>query len=288
MRSIAMRAAVGLLLALSASAALTVVTQRCSHLGSSLGSLLGTPACAAEEKQRPAETAEQIARAQELLELLDASNKLEVKSAIEELGKLRTQSARDILVKYIKKSKNVVWGTYAIRALGWSGNKEAVDFLCGKEGVRAKNVLLAEASCQALVAIGDKRAIPTLIEATKSKKVVVTRAAIKAVVRLDRGAEGLADLMIKMAKRKESQVREAVADAMSSLSDERVIEPLIKMATRDGNSLVRLQACRSLGSLRASEARAAMEVVAKKDKSMEVRAAARTALGQIPATAGGK
>ena len=243
------------------------------------------PARAAEGKdgdKRPAETAEQIARAQELLKMLDASNKMDVKSALEDLGRLRTQSARDILVKYIKKSKNAEWSTYAINALGWAGNKEAVDFLCGKKGVRAKNVLIAAESCRALVSIGDKRAIPTLIEATKNKKVVVTRAAIKAVVQLDRSAPGLADLMLKLAKRKESQIREAVAEAMATLADDRVIEPLIKMATRDGNSIVRLRACRSLGALRAPSARSALEKVAKKDKSADVRRAAREALGKIP------
>jgi len=260
MRTMAFAAALGLLLAVS------------------------TPAAAFGDKaKRKAETPEQIAHAQELAKLLDASNKLEVKSALESLGQLRTQSAHHILVKYIKKSKNAVWSTYAIDALGWPGNEDAVDFLCGKKGVRAKNVLIAEQACNALVSIGDKRAIPTLIEATKAKKVVVTRAAIKAVVRLDRDADGLADLMIKLAKRKESQVREAVAEAMASLSDERVIEPLIKMAKRDGNSLVRLRACQSLGRLRASAARAALQVVAKKDKSMDVRSAARAAVGQIPA-----
>ncbi len=244
------------------------------------------PAQAAEGKdgdERPVETAEQIARAQELLKLLDASNKLDVKSALEDLGRLRTQSARDILIKYIKKSKNAEWSTYAIDALGWPGNKEAVDFLCGKQGVRAKNVLIAAESCRSLVSIGDKRAIPTLIEATKNKKVVVIRAAIKAVVQLDRTAPGLADLMLKLAKRKESQIREAVAEAMATLADDRVIEPLIKMATRDGNSIVRLRACRSLGALRAASARSALEKVAKKDKSADVRRAAREALGSIPA-----
>ncbi len=228
------------------------------------------------------ETPAQIEEATELKKELGASNKLDVKKALEGLGRLRTASARDILITYIKKSKNVEWTTYAIRALGWSGNTEAVDFLCGKKCVREKNILVAEASCEALVAIGDRRAIPSLIEATKSKKVVIVRAAVKAVVRLDRDAKGLGDLLLKLVKRKESQVREAVAEAMADLSDERMIEPLIKMATRDGNSLVRLAACRSLGDLRASSARTAIERVAEKDKSGDVRRAAREALSRIP------
>ena len=247
--------------------------------------LLGSAvsAAAGDEAKQRVDTPEEIARAQQLGEMLDASNKLETKSAIEQLGTLRSNGARDLLIAYIERSKNAEWSTYAIRALGWKGNAEAVDFLCGKDGVRAKNVLVAEAACGALVSIGDKRAIPTLIEATKHKKDVVVRAAITAVVTLDRDAEGLADLMVKLAKRKESQVREAVADAMASLTDERVIDPLIEMATRDGNSLVRLTACRSLGRLRAAKAREALQKVAEDDKSMDVRAAAMEALGNIPA-----
>jgi HEAT repeat protein len=238
---------------------------------------------AKEEEQK--ETEQQIARVKRLEKMLGSRNKLEMVNALKLLGQMQTRSATDVLMKYVKKSKNAEHATYAVNALGWSGNKRAVDFLCGTCGLKSKKLLVAEAACGALRTIGDRRAVPALIEAIRKSKVVVVRAAITAVVELDPKAKGLAKLMVKQAKHKSPFVRMSVASAMGSLTDKSVVEPLIKLASRDGNSLVRQNACRSLGQLAPPEALEALEKIVKTDKSSDVRSAAIQALENVRAAA---
>ncbi len=227
------------------------------------------------------ETPEQLAETKRLVKQLDASNKLDSKAAIESLGKLKTPSARKALEKYIKASKNAEWASYAVDALGWAGNKDSVDFLCGKTGLKSKKLLVAEAACRSLARIGEKRAIPSLLEVMKGKKVVLTRASITAVVDLDPKADGIAKHMNKLAKHKSSQVREIVAQAMGKMNKDDVVESLMTMAAKDGNSIVRLESCRSLGRLRAKEAIDTLVKVGDKDKSSDVRREAQVALSLI-------
>ena len=72
----------------------------------------------------------------------------------------------------------------------------------------------------------------------------------------------MAKLMTKLSKHKSPQVREVVARAMARLEDKSVIDPLIVMATKDGNSIVRLEACKALGVQGAVKARPALLKVA--------------------------
>jgi HEAT repeat protein len=235
------------------------------------------------EEPRP-DTEEQVQKADAAAEQLDDKNKLVVNQAISNLGALKSATARDHLIAYIKKSKNAEWTTYAIRALGWKGNSGAVDYLCGKDCVRNKNVLISEASCAALATIGDKRAIPSLVEATKSGKDVTVCAAIEAVVTLDPKSPGMAELMFEHAKDKSSQVRRSVAKGFGSLEKSGpIVAQLMLFAEKDGNSFVRLEACDSLRLLKATEARELLTSMAEDDKSMEVRAAASRALLALPA-----
>jgi HEAT repeat protein len=240
------------------------------------------------KEEEPKETAEQIERAERLGKMLESRNKLEVTRGLELLGELKTPTAGDLLMDFIRASKNVEHSTYAIRALGWKGNKRAVDFLCGRDGLRAKNILLGEASARALREIADRRAIPSLIEAIKGKKYVVVAAAIEAVVHLDPDAEGLADLMIKKARDRDDMIRMSVATAMGTLEDPKILKPLMKLAERDGNALVRENACRSLGRIADPKAMPVLEKILRKDMNQNVRGAAREAYDRCEAKADSK
>ena len=107
-------------------------------------------------------------------------------------------------------------------------------------------------------------------------------AAVEAIVVLDPNAKGLAKLMVKLSRHKSDRVRRAVASALGKLKDPSAVDALIRMVTRDGNSIVRENACHSLGELRATKARPALERVVKKDSSQPVRDAAVRALARIP------
>ncbi len=250
-------------------------------LAASASTSLADDAADGAKPEEPKETPEQIEAAKRLEKQLDASNKLDAKAALEDLGKLRTPTARRILEDYVAKSKNAEWSTYAVKALAWPGNEESVDFLCGRHGLESSKLLVAEEACRTLAVIGAKRAIPSLLEAVKGDKVVITRAAILAIAELDPLAEGIAVRMNKLATHKSSQVREAVAQAMGKMDKAQVVPALITMATKDGNSIVRLEACESLGELRATEAVEALTAVAADDKSADVRRAASVALQAI-------
>ncbi len=228
----------------------------------------------------PAESQESIQKARELEKKLDAKNKLEATKAIEELGHLATHTAGVILKDFIHKTSNSEYGSYAVEALGWAGNKEGVDFLCGSDGARSGRLLIAEAACKALAKVGEKTAIPTLLEVIKSSKAVVTCAAIESVVQLDPGAEGLATLLAGMTGNSDDKVRMSVAEALGSLSSPKAVDALILM-TKDQNSLVRMKTCKSLEKLAPAKARKALTDLMK-DKNTEVRTAAEEALKRLP------
>jgi HEAT repeat protein len=247
--------------------------------------LASAPVRAGDEKKPPAaeekESPEDAARAKELEKKLESPNKLDLIAAIDALGALNAPSARKVLMKFISETPNSEYGSKAVRALGKNGSPEVVDFLCGKDGARSTRVLFAQAACQSLADLHDKRAIPTLLECMKADKVVVVCAAIEAVVTLDPTADGLADRLGSLSTSKDDTVRRSVATALGSVTNPKAVPVLIAMA-KDSNSIVRLNACKSIGKLAPYEARKTMEDLAAKDKNTEVRAAASEALARLP------
>ncbi len=242
-----------------------------------------TPA-PAEEAEKP----EDVAAAKVLEKKLSAPNKLDLVDAIEALGTMDTPTSRKVLMTFIASTPNSEYGSKAVRALGKKGNASVVDFLCGKDGARSSRVLIAEAACQSLAEIGDKRAIPTLLECMKADKEVVVCAAVEAVVKLDRAAEGLADRLASLSTTKYDTVRVSVAKALGDLASPKAVQTLIAMA-KDANSIVRQRVCESIAKLAPPEARKAMEDLAAHDKNKEVRQAAADALLRLPAAPqGGK
>jgi HEAT repeat protein len=242
------------------------------------------PAPAQSEDERP----EDAEHAKTLEKKLESPNKLDLIAAIEGLGAIDCPTSRKVLMKFISGTPNSEYGSKAVRALGTKGNSTVVDFLCGKDGARSPRVLVAEAACQSLAVIGDKRAVPTLLECMKADKVVIVCAAVEAVVKIDPAADGLADRLIALASCKDDTARRSVATALGDLTSPKVVPVLIALATKDVNSIVRTNACKSIGKLAPFEARKAMEEVSTKDKSGDVRAAASEALGRIPLEANGK
>jgi HEAT repeat protein len=239
-----------------------------------------------QPKTPPAETKEQIARAKELEKKLDGKNKLDAGKAIEALGAMHTKTASKALMDFAHRTSNSEYGAAAVRALGWEGNKDAVDFLCGPDGARSGRLLVAEAACEALARVGDRAAIPTLLELIKSGKSVIAAAAIGAVVHLDPKADGLANLLVAKVGDSDDRVRMSVADALGALESPKALDGLLQMAAKDSNSLVRERACRSLARTKdPAKARPVLEEIAAKDKSQEVRGAAEDALRHFPPAA---
>jgi len=247
--------------------------------------LAASPVRAGDEKKPPAEeekeSPEDAARAKELEKKLEAPNKLDLIAAIEALGAMNTPGSRKVLMKFIAGTPNSEYGSKAIRALGKNGSPAVVDFLCGKDGARSTRVLFAQAACQSLAELRDKRAIPTLLECMKADKVVVVCAAIEAVVTLDPAADGLADRLASLSTSKDDTVRVSVATALGNVTNPKAVPVLIAMS-KDSNSIVRLNVCKSIGKLAPYEARKAMEDLSAKDKNREVREAAADALAHLP------
>jgi HEAT repeat protein len=242
----------------------------------------GSAAWAGDSKDAPAEEdPEEAAVAAALEKKLEASNKVEVGETIEQLGGQNNPSARRVLIKYICGTSNSEYGAKAVRALGKKGSAGVVDFLCGPNGARSTRVLVAEAGCRALADVGDRRAVPTLLECMKADKTVVVCAAIEAAVHLDPKAEGLADRLGSLAAAKDDMVRMSCATALGELTSPKAVTSLIALA-KDSNSIVRMNACRSIERLAPYEARKVMEEVSTKDKNREVREAAARALAALP------
>jgi HEAT repeat protein len=238
-------------------------------------------------KDAPTESQDQIDKAKALEKKLDAKNKIEASRAIEDLGSMATHTAGKVLMDFIHRTPNSEYGAAAIRALGWGGNREALDFLCGPDGAHSGRLLIAEAACKALAKVGEKSSVPTLLEVMKTGKTVVVCAAIESVVQLDPAAEGLASLLFGMTGNSDDTIRRSVATALGALSSPKAVDALITMA-KDANSIVRLNACVSLGKLAPAKARKVLEQLAAKDTNIEVRQAADEALKRLPAPGPGE
>ena len=135
------------------------------------------------------------------------------------------------------------------------------------------------AAAKALGEIKDPRAVEPLIAVPKDYYSGVRYAVTEALVKI--GAPAMEPLIaaLKDKDSKDSDVRQAAAEALGEIKDPRAVEPLIA-ALKDEDSDVRAAAAYALGEIKDPRAVEPL-IAALKDGDSDVRKAAAKALGEI-------
>jgi len=231
-----------------------------------------------EEPEAPEET--DGARRQRQQRALRGKDRAEVRGVLAELHIRETEEARELLIDYAKRTRNVDLKCEALVALGWRGNRRALDFLRGKHGLTSIRPKLVGAACRAVGAVGDPVTKPLLLARVTSKDGVIAAGALAGLVKLDKRAADLPALVELSLAHRASIVRLEAAAALAVLpSDD--WRPLLVRLAEDPEPSVRAAACRALGKRHDEASVARLMKLQTDDPDAAVRTAAKAALLEI-------
>ena len=198
------------------------------------------------------------------------------KAAAEALGEIKDPRAVEPLIAALKDESSSVRRA-AAEALGKIGDPRAVEPLIA--ALKDKDSDVRYAAAKALGEIKDPRAVEPLIAVPKDYYSGVRYAVTEALVKI--GAPAMEPLIaaLKDKDSKDSDVRQAAAEALGEIKDPRAVEPLIA-ALGDESSGVRLAAAKSLGEIKDPRAVEPLSA-ALKDENKYVRRAAAHALDRL-------
>jgi len=198
-------------------------------------------------------------------------------------GYTESEEIVPVLLEFLR-GEDIWFAITAAQTLGRIGSKSAVDGLLWVVGSReiksTEDVMLMEASTDALAQIGDPRAIQTLLKAAGPKDRMqehLRAAPIQALGHFP-GEESLAAIVAGISSHYR-QVREAAIEALGTRGDSVSVEWLIKILSREEPSLVSM-AVAALG--RIGDRRAVSAIVPLlQQKDDRLRYSAQAALMQI-------
>ena len=193
-------------------------------------------------------------------------------SAAEALVKIGAPAVEPLIAALKDKDSDVRYA--AAKALGEIKDPRAVEPLIA--ALKDESSSVRRAAAEALGKIGDPRAVEPLIAVPKDYYSGVRYAVTKALVKI--GAPAVEPLIaaLKDKDSKDSDVRQAAAEALGEIKDPRAVEPLIA-ALKDGDSDVRKAAAKALGEIKDPRAVEPL-IAALKDAKWRVREAAAEAL----------
>lgn len=256
---------------------------------------LGVPARAARAEETTAQEAEEpelegeaLAKhsqeVQELLDfLLDPKNQALMEERIRDVGARKSRAAREALIRFCigRKSKRHVQLAFGeIARIGGAG---AVAFLCGRDALRSREVLLQVFAADALATTRDARAADDLLAVLKDRrtKIEPMAAAARAVAQIAPTDEQVIATLLDVADHKKDEVRGAAVEALGYLGADAARARLRVALEEDRNANVRAAAARGYGHTGDADAIPVLEAVIQKDKSNEVREACLAAIATL-------
>jgi len=272
---------IGVLLAISAGTAAPDAWARDSRRGDEAGKGGATGANSrqppSEDRRREAPEETEDQRRQRQQRVLRGKDRAEIRTVLGELHIEESAEARDLLIEYAKRSRNETLKCEALRALGWRGNRRALDFLRGKHGLTSTRSHVVAAACRAVGSVGDPTTKPLLLARVTSKDAAVAAGALAGLVSLDKRAVDLPALVELAAAHDAVIVRVEAATALAKIkSDE--WRPLLMRLVDDPEPLVRAEACRALGKRHDEASVGRLMKLQADDSDAAVRAAAKAAL----------
>jgi len=167
----------------------------------------------------------------------------------------------------------------AIKILGKGKINQSIELL---HDILLKDhfTVLRKNAAKSLGAIDDPRAIPPLIEALKTSKdpsIIIEVAGSLGMLK----ATQAVDVLLKLLKNKDGEIRENVAQALGMIGDPRAIDPLLKILKEDKEAWVRGQAAEALGLIGDERVVSDLIITLETDDGIGVSIKTATALGRL-------
>lgn len=199
--------------------------------------------------------------------------------AAEALGQFQAPESVPLLLTVLRDEKNFFVRHYAANSLAKIAAEESLPKLLKQ--AKDDDPLLRSRSVEALGNLGDKRAVPLLLDSLRHdpQSSVRWRAAealghLKEVSAVD----GLLD---SLSQETDATVRGRAAEALGYFKQPRVLQSLLNAASSDTFPTVRWRAAESLGYLQDDKALAVLRKALRKDVDNAVRWSSAQALGKI-------
>jgi len=205
-----------------------------------------------------------------------------IREVLAELHALETGDARALLVDFVKRSRNERLKGEALIALGWRGNRAALEFLRGKHGLSSARPPIVAAACRAVGKVGDPATKPLLLARVTSKHAVVAAAALGGLVALDRKSADLPGVIEIGVESSHPVVRAEAARALGLIKSS-VWRSQLASLLGDPAPAVRIAACEALAVRKDEISVPLLMQVQTADPDAKVRSAAKKAMLTIDA-----
>ena len=250
------------------------------------------PPAAPPEGAEPVLTGEEKAKydadlKRHLDRLRKEKNRDVVTQYVRQLGASPSRAGRDALIAFARGNKSQEHVKHAFDALAKNGTRPAIEFLCGKDGVRSQDFLVQHSAVQALAEAKSVHAVNPLLAVLEepATKIEVQGAIAITLAKTAPRNERVIGELFRLAEEKRDTIRANAMEAIGHLASKRALERLSDALQNDKNTRVRAAAATGLGHTKWKEAIPPLQRAAASDKSRTVTDAAMEALKQLGATA---
>lgn len=216
-------------------------------------------------------------------ELKEEKNREFVSRRIETLGAEGSRASRDALMVFATKNKNQEYVDHAFRALAKIGGKKAIEFLCGKNALRARDFLVQHSAAEALATAKDERAAGALLDVMTSKrtKIKVVGACAVALAQSAGKDERAVEVLFKYSEHRKDTIRAYCVEALGYLATDEAVARLKEVLQSDKNTRVREYAAMGLGHTKRTDVLSLLKETAAEETAHTVRDACMTAIEEI-------
>jgi HEAT repeat protein len=234
-----------------------------------------------EPELKGEEKREHDKKVKEILARIAAEKNQEIVSAIlEELGAEGSRASRDALIEFATGNKNQEYVAKAFTALAKIGGKTSIEFLCGKQGLRSRNFLVAQSAAQSLAKTKDDRATGPLLDVMTGArtKIEVVGACALALGQSAPSDDRVIDVLFKYASHRKDTIRAYSLEALGYLATDEAVARLADALENDKNTRARASAATGMEHSKRLDTIPYLRKAAEEDKSLTVKSACMNAI----------
>ena len=218
-----------------------------------------------------------------LADLRSEKNLEIVRGKIQRLGAEGRRAGRDALIVYATGNKNQEFAAETFRALAKVGGKVAVEFLCGKVGLRSADFLVAQSAADALATAKNPLAVAPLLDVmtAAATKAEVVGSCAKAVAQTAPADEKVAEALFALGGHRKDTIRSYALEAIGYLGTDRAMKRLETALFEDKNGRARQSAAVGMQNSGRRDMIPVLERRLKDETAFQVKDAVQTAIRKL-------